>query len=350
MADLRPGVGALAKRLKLGLVTTAFLSLALVAAGGSIAEESSPALPAGGLVIEPDPALRLVQEDLRISAQSVRARYTLRNVTRKPVTVLVAFALPEITPDMSTREIQFPATTFPNFVDFRAEVNGAPIATDIELQALTPKGADVTEALRLAGLPLRPDDPDLAPLILGLKPADAAPLLSAGALLRAEGSTPVANWRLQTTFFWRQRFAAGETVRIEHTYKPVTGAVPVVFDDGQPFDAPTRARHCISPGWESAARRLAAATRQQRLGPDQPTVLGAQTVGYALTGGRDWRRARRPGPPAEFILTIDKGAPGDLMTLCGPGGLVRTSPTTFEMRRAAFIPLRDLDILILRTR
>lgn len=350
MADLRSDIGARAGRGTLGVLTAALMIGMVVAAGASNAEDSSPALPAGGLVMEPDPALRLLRADLRISGQGIREHHSFRNVSREPVAVLVAFPLPDISPDMSIRGIQFPSKTFPNFVDFRATVNGAPIATDIELQALTPKGADVTEALRLAGLPLRPDDPGLDALILALKPADTAPLLSAGALVRAEGSTPVANWRLRTTFYWRQMFAAGETVQIEHAYKPVTGAFPVVFDQGQPFDAPTRARHCISPAWESAARRLAAATRPARLASDQPTVLSAQTVSYALSGGREWRRARQLGPPAQFSLTLDKGAPEDLMTLCGPGGLVKTSPTTFEMRRAAFMPTRDLDILILRAR
>ena len=46
-------------------------------------------------------------------------------------------------------------------------------------------------------------------------------------------------------------------------------------------------------------------------------------------------------------LTIDKGAPENLVSFCG-SGVRKIGPTTFEMSATDFFPERDINVLILR--
>ena len=67
-------------------------------------------------------------------------------------------------------------------------------------------------------------------------------------------------------------------------------------------------------------------------------------IGYILTTGANWS-----GPIGDFHLTIDKGAPENLVSFCGEG-VVKTGPTRFEIRAKDFVPERDLAILFLLPR
>ncbi len=51
-------------------------------------------------------------------------------------------------------------------------------------------------------------------------------------------------------------------------------------------------------------------------------------------------------PIGKFTLTVDKGKPENLISLCGDG-IKKTGPTTFEMQKTEFLSGGDLEILLL---
>ncbi|OYX87727.1 MAG: hypothetical protein B7Y75_01670 [Azorhizobium sp. 35-67-5] len=65
-------------------------------------------------------------------------------------------------------------------------------------------------------------------------------------------------------------------------------------------------------------------------------------IAYILRTGANWY-----GPIGDFTLTIDKGAPDNLISFCATG-VKKIGPTTFQVKARDFFPERDLDILILK--
>jgi len=68
---------------------------------------------------------------------------------------------------------------------------------------------------------------------------------------------------------------------------------------------------------------------------------GPTELEYILTTARNWR-----GPIGRFHLTLDKGKPDNLLSLCW-NGLTKTSPTTFEATITNFVPDHDIRLLVL---
>lgn len=64
-------------------------------------------------------------------------------------------------------------------------------------------------------------------------------------------------------------------------------------------------------------------------------------IGYRLSPGANWK-----GPIGRFRLTVDKGTPDRLVSLC-MDGLTKISPTRFEVVKTNFEPTRDLDVLFI---
>ena len=67
---------------------------------------------------------------------------------------------------------------------------------------------------------------------------------------------------------------------------------------------------------------------------------GATELDYILTTARNWR-----GPIGRFHLTIDKGDPKGILSLCW-NGLKKTGPTVFESTLTDFVPDRDIKLVI----
>ena len=63
-------------------------------------------------------------------------------------------------------------------------------------------------------------------------------------------------------------------------------------------------------------------------------------LNYVLTTANTWN-----GPIGTFHLTIDKGAPRNVLSLCMDGSR-KTGPTTFEVEKKNFSPAQDLCLLI----
>jgi len=144
-------------------------------------------------------------------------------------------------------------------------------------------------------------------------------------------------WTLKTTYYWQQTFPARQETIIDHSYVPSVGSV-VALPASQLLSHPESLgidpsknanRFCIDQAFLNAMERASNVTWVQR------------TLSYVLTTGANWS-----GPIKQFHLTVDKGSPENLISLC-IGNIRKTSSTQFEVNASSFLPTSDLNILIL---
>lgn len=342
----RPLARPLAAVLVLGAVVTGSAAL-LASAQPAAANDSSAELAAGGLVFVRNEAIEMRSEDLFVSTRLVRVKYRFFNRTEEDVVSLVAFPMPDITIDSPEYNVSFPTEDPVRLLDFTTEVNGAPVATQVE-QRVTAHGLDRTALLTSMDLPLAPH---LRSTNMAL---DALPSDRWDELVRLGLAEVVeyddtgtgmkrhleARWTLHTTFYWEQRFPAGAETLVEHRYVPSVG-LSVGSMIGQPgaasdpYTKPTIDKYCVDKSF------LAAAERAAKKAVDNGGYLAEQRVGYILTTGANWA-----GPIGEFRLVVDKGSPDNLVSFCAEG-VTKIGPTLFEVRKTDFVPTENLDVLIL---
>ena len=348
----------------LRLVLTALCGAAMASAAA--ANDSASELAAGGIVLVKNDAIAMQREDLHLSSAEVRVRYEMRNDTGKPVTLRVAFPLPELpamTPAGRTtttggHNIMMNEPRGPNFIGFRVWADGREITPEVEIRAVLPGGRDIAAALEQIGgvaLVLRPgvfvppDDPDL-------NAETRRRLAEIGAI---EATTTDRTYRLPwatyITFHWMQTFAPGVTV-VEHSYRPILGFGFLSVDQkgvtvsGVVEDAAST--YCIDSAGKQTLRQLSEQVRARRAKagyPDNPYLL-ANTLGYVLKTAQNWR-----GPIGTFHLSV-KGDPNpaerwtdsrqpQAMYFCSPVPLKETAPLLMEGEARDFVPTRDLQIL-----
>ena len=114
------------------------LAVAMAAAVPALANDSSAELTTGGLVFVRNDNVEMQSEDLRISAKEIHVRYRFFNKSDKPVTVLVAFPMPEIKVDEQDQIISVPTEDPVNFLAFTTTVNGQPVVTKVEQRVSPP--------------------------------------------------------------------------------------------------------------------------------------------------------------------------------------------------------------------
>src|SRR5262244_1202871 len=116
----------------------------------SKANDSSAELAVGGLVFTKNAEVSIESEDLTITPDTVTVRYVFLNQSASPVTLTVAFPLPDI--DLADgANVAFPTGDPVNFVGFSTKIDGKPISFTINQRA-TLDGKDVTATLRGMGI------------------------------------------------------------------------------------------------------------------------------------------------------------------------------------------------------
>jgi hypothetical protein len=313
----------------------------------AIADDSSAVLGTGGLVLTKSANIRMAREDLRISPSSVKVRYEFANGSGKDVDTIVAFPLPDIDLyEFSGSPLGTVKEQTPNFVGFELTVDGKRVQTTAEEKAVY-KGKDVTAKVRAAGLPINMAGTDLYKRLPKLS-LDARRALVRADLLEIDGPKGEdvngddfhPKWTAETKFWWRQRFPAGKTVVIEHSYQPVTGQS--FFSDTELSSKDSGSyyakNYCIDEPTKTAVRaRLAA---RKHTSPDNP-FLNAYTTDFILTTANNWK-----GPIGSFHLTLDKLRPDNVLSLCWADGLKKTGETTFEWTRENLAPKHDVRMLV----
>src|SRR3981189_1469446 len=100
----------------------AIIGTMLAATCAARANDSAAELSIGGLQFVRTNDIAMEREDLRISLDRVAVRYQFANTSGKPVTLTVAFPLPDI--DLAEGEnIALPSTDPANFVDFENRID-----------------------------------------------------------------------------------------------------------------------------------------------------------------------------------------------------------------------------------
>ncbi|MFA5119516.1 DUF4424 family protein [Zavarzinia sp.] len=311
---------------------------AVLACGPARANDSSAAIGAGGLELVQDHDITMVSEDLRIAADRIDVHYRFLNQGMADADRVVAFPLPPLDfAELENTGWDIPNRQSTNFVDFQVSVDGKPVTPSLEARAFVGQ-RDVSDLLRPLGL-LEPsklllwaeDDP-----FAKATPAAMDELEKQGLITRdppePDGTRYThPKWTLKVSYYWHQTFPAGKPVEVDHHYRPVTGSFmlyPEVIREAAMVQ-----RFCIDSGVRKAIA--------QRFDLENEEA-GVFVVDYILTTGANWA-----GPIGRFHLTVDKGAPDNVVAFCADG-VKKTGPTTFEVEKKDFVPTRDLSIMIVQ--
>jgi hypothetical protein len=134
------------------------------------------------------------------------------------------------------------------------------------------------------------------------------------------------------THYWTQRFPAGKSVVIEHSYKPAD-RIEWAKDD---VDSRLRLRRdfCVGTSTHKSLFDMMRA-KWNTVG----NLAQLRSIKYILKTARTW-----DGPIGRFHLTIEKKSPSEFVSLC-LDGLRKTSPTRYELLATDYVPRSDLSIL-----
>ena len=310
----------------------------------ALANDSSAELAVGGLVFTRSADVSMESEELKITPDIVSVRYRFRNQTPNPVTLTVAFSLPDI--DLSEAENFSFSTNDPiNFVGFETKVDGKPVKFTIHQQALL-GGVDVSAKLRDIGAPLLPIGAQQ--LKLSELPQTTRDLMIAQGLLQQSGANekgqPLydATWTVKTSFVRQQTFPPNRPVVVEHHYRTSLGvSFDTVLRKGLRLNKAMesevqryRTLYCIQDSFLAAIDKLGAASDANI------ENLQERRIRYVLKTGANWA-----GPIKDFKLVIDKGKPDYLVSFCGDN-IARISPTAFQISAKNYTPNKDLGVLI----
>ncbi|MGB3502231.1 MAG: DUF4424 domain-containing protein [Mesorhizobium sp.] len=324
-----------------------FVAFSLFMAWPAAANDTTAELETGGLVFTRTDAIEMESEDLFISRDEVRVAYKFRNVSDEDVETIVAFPMPDIDPAPETN-LSIPDMSSDNFLDFKVTIDGKDMQPALDQRAFAVE-VDVTDELRRNAIPLFPYDDSIDRLV-SAKPEDLRKdWLSRGIIAVqsydiGDGKGMVDHyapgWKLKSTYWWRMTFPTDRVVDVRHTYKPsVGGTVGLNFvEDGKVGGDQIdyyRTTYCVDEAFERAVQKAVSAAGEDT------TPYYESWISYVLTTGGNWRSSI-----GKFKLTIDKGAPENLVSFCGEG-VTKTGATTFEMTAEDFYPEDDLYILLL---
>jgi Domain of unknown function (DUF4424) len=323
----------------------AALTCAMLAGLGPVrANDSAAELSIGGLQFVQNKAIAMESEDLRISLDRVSVHYQFVNTSEKPVTLTVAFPLPDI--DLAEGDnIALPSSDPVNFVDFETRIDGRSAKFQIDQRAVV-GDKDVSALLRQFNLPLLPigkseirvaDLPDAT----RIKLVDEGLLMPAGTNDKGRQQYAVA-WIAKTSAVRQQTFPPGQKVVVEHRYHPSVGTSsdtilrPALRTSKSlaPEIERYRREYCITDAF------LADLDKRAGNGKSNKAMIGERRISYVLKTGANWA-----GPIRSFKLTVDPGGRDRLVSFC-PGQLKPAPANGMEFTAENFKPDKNLKILI----
>ncbi len=314
----------------IALIAAVFLCAAF---GTASAQSRGDRLRASGLQFDLPPDMRVASLDVHVAMDKIRLVYVFTTTTTH--TVPLRFALTPLptanNPDNQIlledgqAQAGYTADTQPhNYQSLAIRVNGKDLPLSGRGRALL--GArDVTPQLRAAGMPLLLIEAGIPPHPIT---ANARKTLNAAGLY-IDGDI---NWNYQAEYFWNQAFPPGDT-RIEVRFSPESE----YWDDfnwdlfsNQDPGATRVSAYCIDAAFQRAVRAAHSAR-----------YLELYSITHQLTSAGHWH-----GKVGRFHLTVDKGAPGNLVAFC-PLAAKKISPTTFEWSAQDVVPSAVLDVLFI---
>jgi Domain of unknown function (DUF4424) len=306
----------------------AFLAFALALPVLAHAADITVEVGAGGLAFAGNPSIRIDSQDILVTPEKITVTYALRNSASSPQSIFISFALPDLDANLISEDNTGVVDAVPeNFVGAKTIVDGQPAVLKAEQHTIA-LGLNATAALQAAGLPLFPLGEGLTAKLEALSAAQRIDLLERG-ILKEDGAAVAPAWTLKTVAYWRQSFAAGQTITIVHSYQPLAGAVAYSSEAVSPL----RKKMCLTQAQESAIAKLAS---------NAGTALRLKTIAYNAPPGSD-----SLGPVTNFRLIIETGDPQTVVATCREG-LKRTGPMQLEWSAADHTP--DDDFLLLFAR
>jgi hypothetical protein len=329
------------RRIALSLLSSVTL---LLPDASSFANDSSAELSVGGLVFTHTADVSLESEDLAITPDLVVVRYRFLNQTPKPVSLTVAFPVPDI--DLADGDnYSIPSNDPANFLGFETKVDGKPIDFTIHQSALVGT-KDISAALKKIGVPLLPIGPQQTRLS-ELPDATRDQLIGQGLLL-PNGTDDHGRqlyegaWTVKTAAVRQQTFAPSRPVMVEHRYHTSLGmSFDTVLRKGLRQNKAMaaeieryRKEYCVTDAFLASVDKLAGS------GEANTAKLQERRISYVLKTGANWA-----GPIKDFRLTVDKQKADRLVSFCADH-IKAISPTVVEFTAKDFTPDKDLKILI----
>ena len=332
------------------------LCLAVLAlAAPALANDGFGGLAATGLTFGQTEAVAMEEEDLTIAIDRIAVDYVFRNVTAADVTGEVIFPLPPVHVGyLMESSWNLPEDTGrDNLVGFKAVVDGKEVAVSVDrIAVLEPEweegrplsfqydtpGTDVTADLERLGIPVSLDLAKVVDALAALTPAQKTEAMDLGLAVIDETFT-YAHWSVILRYHWTQTFPANAVVKVSHEYENRSaGGVLSWSHPPEDYMLTLEKQYCIDDG---TSRAMAKALARPPEADGQVYSVGMSwNIAYVLRTANSWA-----GPIKRFKLTLDKGAPGNIISLCVEG-IKKTGPTTFVMEKTDFVPDRDLEILI----
>ena len=315
------------------------------ASSPALANDTSAELAIGGLTFTKNADVSMESEELKIGLDAVTVRYVFLNRSTKPVTLTVAFPLPDINlADASNAA--FPVGNPLNFVGFSTRINGKPASFSTNQQAFS-NDKNVTTTLTEMGIPIFPVGAEQLK-INDLSEQVRARAVAQGLLVESganDKGMPLydATWTLKTSVLRQQSFPPGKPVTVEHRYRTSVGmSFDTILRQGlrqnknlEPEVQRYKSKYCVDDNFLKLVDGLRAADR-----PGKPRMI-ERRISYVLTTGANWA-----GPIKDFRLVVDKGNAERIVSLCGQD-IKEISATQLELRATDFTPKQDLEILIL---
>ena len=326
------------------LVMGAAISWDAVAAV-AFANDTAAELAVGGLVFTKNADVSIELENLTITPDFITVRYVFLNQSASPVTLTVAFPLPDI--DLNDIEtVAIPTSDPVNFVGFSTKIDGKPVKFTVNQRAFL-DNKEVTGTLRALGIPLLPIGAQQ--LKVAELPQQTRDRAVAEGLLAELGTNDKGEpfyeprWTLRTSVVRQQTFPPGKPVNVEHRYRASIGmSFDSVLRQGlrqkKALESEVqryKTNYCIPDDFLKLLDKLAGADEANK------AKILERRISYVLTTGANWA-----GPIKDFHLVVDKGQADRLVSFCGEG-VKRISATAFEMRAKDFTPAQNLNVIIL---
>lgn len=328
-------------------ISTAIAVIALLGTGIACPParaDSTAELSVGGLVFTPNPDLSIDAQEVTITTEQVRVRYTVLNQGQSPVTVSLSFPLPEI--DLAEADnYAIPSVDPVNFLNFQTTVDGKSVNFTISQRAFL-GDKDISATIRGAGLPILPIGSQQDRI--ARMPKDARERLINEGLLIPAGTDAsgqqlyAGSWTVKTSAVRQQPLPAGKSV-IEHRYRTSMGvSFDTVLRKGLRENSAMieefkryRTSYCIPDDLLRGIDKIAGDAEGNTAG------LRERRISYIFKAG-----AGAPMPVKDFKITVDKGKPDRLVSFC-LDNVKKVSPTAFEVRLKDVTPERDLKILLI---
>ena len=311
-----------------------------------------------GLQFHKTNQVRMVREDLFLSPERVEVRYLFHNDGREAVQGEIIFPLPPISlgglvdSGFALDEHQLASD---NPVNFTLRINGKAQPVQVErIAVIEPPyeerrqpavsydnpGKEVTSILKEHAIPLSLAHPQVAAFLARLPQPTLKRLQELRLVELFDGEPPQPLWSIMLRYHWAQSFAAGQDLVIEHSYNPAPpGGIfiwPAAKQPLDPYQQELVRDFCIDESTQRGLIKLLHAPGKGDMAGNGMAVF----LDYVLTTANTWK-----GPIGSFHLTIDKGKPGNILSLC-IDGLRKTGPTRFEMEQSNFTPRKDLRLMI----